>query len=172
MKNINNNKKIYKDIFSSLQILMNEILKDNYKQNSLISDIINKIPRYLILNEYLINLINTNCYLNNIIFTVNSLVSIFEYFEELCWEDIQKYIPIDFKTQIDYELVIKIYKYFEENKNNKRIISEYDLIQAVRKLISRYIVGTRQDIDINPESDLKLIIIKEEFWPINIINDD
>ena len=175
LKNINNDKKIYNDIFSSLQILMNEILKENYNQNHLIYDIINNIPKYVILNEHLINLINIKYVQseNNNSFTVNSLVSIFEYFEDLCWEDIQKYIPLDFQIPIDDEIGIKIYRYLIPNKKGKKkIIDKNILIIALKKLISRYIVGTRQDIDINPESELKFNITKEEFWPQNFIDND
>jgi hypothetical protein len=69
-------------MFSSLQILMNEILKENYEQNYLIYDIIQKIPKYIILNEELIRLIEDRYNKSKNSFTINSLVSIFEYFEE------------------------------------------------------------------------------------------
>ena len=80
IKKINNNKKIYNDIFSSLQILMNEILKENFQPNDLIINIIKKLPNYVILNEELINLINNYSSSNQEGFTVNSLISLFEYF--------------------------------------------------------------------------------------------
>ena len=172
LKNTNNDKKIYNDIFSSLQILMNEILKENYPQKYLIFDIINKIPKYVILNEELIELIIKRYKKNkDDSFSVNSLVSIFEYFEEFCWEDIKKYIPEDFKEPLNKEEGKKINYYFEYNNNNK-LIDKINLTQAIRKLISRYIVGTRQDTDIKADENLKLYIIKAEFWPKYIIEDD
>ena len=175
IRNINNDRKIYNDIFSSLQILMNEILKENYEQNYLIYDIIkNHLPKYVILNEELLKLISKkhSQSQNNKSFTVNSLVSIFEYFEDLCWEDIKKYIPLDFQETINDKDGRTIQKYFEHNRNNKKLINKNNLSNAVRKLISRYIVGTRQETDIKPESELKLFIIKDEFWSKNIREDD
>ena len=175
LHNINNDKKIYNDIFSSLQILMNEILKENYEQNYLIYNIIkNSLPNYVKLNEELLKLISEkhSQSKNNKSFTVNSLVSIFEYFEDLCWEDIKKYIPPDFKETINDKDGKEIYHYFEKNKNNKKLINKNNLTNAIRKLISRYIVGTRQETDIKPDSELKLFIIKEEFWPKNIREND
>ena len=173
LKNINNDNKVYNDIFSSLQILMNEILKENYQQNYLIYDIIQKIPKYVILNEELIKLIENRYNDVKNSFTINSLVSIFEYFEELCWENIKKYIPEDFKTPIDEKIMKNIRHYFEKNKNNeKKLIDKIIFTKAIRKLISRYIVGTRQETDIKPEIELKLHIIKPEFWPKNIIDDN
>ena len=65
----------------------------------------------------------------------------------------------------------KINYYFEYNNNNK-LIDKINLTQAIRKLISRYIVGTRQDTDIKADENLKLYIIKAEFWPKYIIEDD
>ena len=172
VKKINNDNKIYNDIFSSLQILMNEILKENYEQNYLIYDIIQKIPKYVILNEELIKLIENSYNNSKESFTINSLVSIFEYFEELCWEDIKKYIPEDFKSPLDEKIIKNINLYFEKNKNNKKqLIDKIILTNALRKLISRYIVGTRQETDIKPEIELKLHIIKPEFWPKSIIDD-
>ena len=175
LKHINNDKKIYSDIFSSLQILMNEILKENYQQNFLIYEIIkNKLPKYVILNEDLVKLIEKVYFKseNSNNFTVNSLVSIFEYFEDLCWEDIKKYIPPDFKEPLGEEIGRGIYQYYEKNKTNKKLISKNNLTNAIRKLISRYIVGTRQETDFQPNSELKLIITKEDLWPKNIIEDD
>ena len=173
IKNINNDDKIYNDMFSSLQILMNEILKENYEQNYLIYDIIQKIPKYVILNEELIRLIEDRYNKSKNSFTINSLVSIFEYFEELCWEDIKKYIPEDFKTPLDKKILNNIILYFEKNKNNEnQLINRIILTKALRKLISRYIVGTRQEIDIKPEIELKLHIYKQEFWPKNIVDNN
>ena len=154
---------------------MNEILKENYEQNYLIYNIIkNSLPNYVKLNEELLKLISEkhSQSKNNNSFTVNSLVSIFEYFEDLCWEDIKKYIPPDFKETINDKDGKEIYHYFEKNKNNKKLINKNNLTNAIRKLISRYIVGTRQETDIKPDSELKLFIIKEEFWPKNIREND
>ena len=173
LKNINDDNKVYNDIFSSLQILMNEILKENYQQNYLLYDIIQNIPKYVILNDELIKLIENRYNKSKNSFTVNSLVSIFEYFEELCWESIKKYIPEDFKTPIDSKIIKNIRNYFGKIKDDKKkLINKIIFTKAIRKLISRYIVGTRQETDIKPEIELKLHIIKPEFWPKYIIDDN
>ena len=173
LKNINDDNKVYNDIFSSLQILMNEILKENYQQNYLLYDIIQNIPKYVILNDELIKLIENRYNKSKFSFTINSLVSIFEYFEELCWESIKKYIPEDFKTPIDSKIIKNIRNYFGKIKDDKKkLINKIIFTKAIRKLISRYIVGTRQETDIKPEIELKLHIIKPEFWPKYIIDDN
>ena len=54
----------------------------------------------------------------------------------------------------------------------KKLIDLNSLTNAIRKLISRNIVGTRQDVDIRPEADLKLFITKSELWPKRVMEDD
>ena len=49
----NNNSVFYNEIISSLQILMKEIINDNYSQNEIIYDIIEKISKYIKLNQKL-----------------------------------------------------------------------------------------------------------------------
>jgi len=34
------------------------------------------------------------------VFTINTLVSIFEYFEALCWDDIKKDVLLDYKIEL------------------------------------------------------------------------
>jgi len=81
---------------------MNEIIKENYDQETLIFDIIEKLPNYIILNKELIDLLRRTKeqYMNEKIFTINSLVPTFEYFEALCWKDMQKNIQIDYQEEV------------------------------------------------------------------------
>ena len=169
-----NNSKFYNDIFSSLQILMNEIQKENYGQNHLIYNIIERLPKYIILNKELCNLFR-NKYINNEdkeSFTVNSLVSIFEYLEYLCWKDIKKNILQDYQIELDEDIKKHILEYFDIVKEEPKLINIKNFTDALRKLISRYIAGTRQEIDIKPDVELKLYINKEELWNKNIIENN
>ena len=91
-----------------------------------------------------------------------------------------KYIIDDndaFNLQIDEIFNSKIIKnirnYFGKIKDDKKkLINKIIFTKAIRKLISRYIVGTRQETDIKPEIELKLQIDKPELWPKNIIDDN
>ena len=58
----------------------------------------------------------------------------------------------------------EINSYFEKNKLEKKIINKENLTSAIRKLISRSISGTRQEMEIKPDTKLKYYIIKEELW--------
>ena len=150
---------------------MNEIIKENYPQNHLIYNIIKSLPKYkyIILNEELIKIINNTNTEDINSFTVNSLVSIFEYFEDLCWNEIKKYIPPECQEELNENLKQYIINYFDIIKNEKKIVTKKNLTSALRKLISRFIVGTRLDVDIKFDDKLYLYIERQDLWNKNII---
>ena len=163
----NKNYRVYNDIFSSLQILMNEIIKENYDQNYLLYDIIKKLPKYIILNEDIIKLMDDN-YNDKNCFTINSLVSFFEYFEDLCWNQIKKYIPSNYQLEINDNIKQYISNYFNNiSQSNK--INKKNFTTALRKLISRSIAGSRQDIDMKSDLKLKMYIKREDLWNNNLL---
>ena len=169
-----NNIKFYNDIFASLQILMNEIIKQDYEQDYLIYRIIETLPGYIILNQELVKMFkeSKDIYTEEKIFTINSLIPIYEYFEALCWKDIKTYILEDYKLEIPEESKKNIIEYFEKNKNKmKKLINKTNLTTAIRRLISRYIASTSQEIEINPEAKFILYIDKYEFWTKEIVED-
>ena len=160
----NNNSKFYNDVFSSLQILMKEIINDNYSQDELIYNIIEKLSKYIKLNEELIQLLQKHKnFGDQKIFTVMTIVSIFEYFEKLCWEDIRKNVLQDYQIELSEEIKNHIFNYFDKNENEK-IINKKDFATAIRKLISRYISGLRQDIEIDSKLELRQYILREDLW--------
>jgi len=163
----NKNYIVYNDIFSSLQILMNEIIKENYAQNYLLYDIIKKLPKYIILNEDIVKLMDDN-YNDKNSFTINSLVSFFEYFEDLCWNQIKKHIPSNYQLEINDNTKQYILNYFNNISPNKKI-NKKNFTTALRKLISRSIAGSRQDIDMKSDLKLKMYIKREDIWNNNLL---
>ena len=160
----NKNYRVYNDIFSSLQILMNEIIKENYDQNYLLYDIVKKLPKYIILNEDIIKLMDDN-YNDKNSFTINSLVSFFEYFEDLCWNQIKKHIPSNYQLEINDNTK----QYILNSINQCKKINKKNFTTALRKLISRSIAGARQDIDMKSDLKLKMYIKREDLWNNNLL---
>ena len=169
-----NSSHFYNEVFSSLQILMNEIIKENYTQDYLIYSVIRSLPKYIILNENLKDLFKERYEImeDKKSFAVNVLVSIFEYFEALCWKDMKNNIPKDYQIILSEESRKYIMDYFERNKDGEKIISKKDFTTALRRLISRYIVSSREESEMKPENKLRLYIAREELWNKNIINND
>ena len=170
--NENKNNKFYIDIYSSLQILMNSINKENYNPQMSLYKIIINLPPYIIINEELKNFLTKNKepYANENLFTINCLVSIFEIFEGLCWGEIKKNILEDYKITISEESKIKILNDFKNN--NRKIINKNNFTSALRKFISRYLSGARQEIDIKSDTDLFLYLIKSDLWNVKIDDED
>ena len=168
----NNNNKFYSDIYSSLQILINEIIKENYQLEAPISKIIINLPNFILINEELKNFFYDNYKLDKKLFTVDCLISIFEIFEALNWEIIKKNILMDYMIEIEEENKIKILKYFDENKDKKKLINKSIFTSALRKFISRYFAVTREDIYIKSENKLILYLQRSDIWNKNIVDDD
>ena len=162
----NRNSRFYNDVFASLQILMNQIIKENYPKDKLLYQIIEKLPKYVILEQKLVDFFKTQYeyYYELKLFTVNSLIPIFDYFEALCWKDMKKNIPIDYQDDVPENARNYIIEYFEKNEKEKRIINKENLTFAIRKLISRTIAVTRQEMEIQNTGNLKHYIINEDLW--------
>ena len=167
----NKNSKFYNDVFSSLQILMKEIINDNYSQNELIYNIIEKFSKYIKLNEELVKLLEKHRnFGDQKAFTVMTLVPIFEYFEKLCWEDIKKNVLPDYKLELNEEIEDHILDYF--NNENEKIINKKDFATSLRKLISRSLAGLRQDIDIDSKRELRQYIERGDLWDIKMMENE
>ncbi len=153
---------------------MNLNVKENYNQDHLIYKIIEKRPNYVVLDQTLIKFFKDKWeyYMEEKVFTINSLVSIFEYFEALCWKEIKDKILEDYKLDLPDESKKYILNYFEENKDKETIINKVNLTTALRKIISRSLAGTRQEVDISPDSKLELYINKYELWGQEIVENE
>ena len=162
----NRNSRFYNDVFASLQILMNQIIRENYPKNQKIYDIIGSLPKYIILEPKLVQFfkIQHEYYYESELYTVDSLISIFDYFEALCWKDMKKNIPIDYQEDVPENAKQYIISYFEKNENEKKLINKDNFTSAIRKLISRTIAVTRQEMEIQNSGELKIYIINEDLW--------
>ena len=162
----NRNSRFYNDVFASLQILMNQIIRENYPKNQKIYDIIGSLPKYIILEPKLVQFfkIQHEYYYESELYTVDSLISIFDYFEALCWKDMKKNIPIDYQEDVPENAKQYIISYFEKNENEKKLINKDNFTSAIRKLISRTIAVTRQEMEIQNSGELKYYIINEDLW--------
>ena len=162
----NRNSRFYNDVFASLQILMNQIIRENYPKNQKIYDIIGSLPKYIILEPKLVQFFKTQheYYYESELYTVDSLISIFDYFEALCWKDMKKNIPIDYQEDVPENAKQYIISYFEKNENEKKLINRDNFTSAIRKLISRTIAVTRQEMEIQNSGELKIYIINEDLW--------
>jgi hypothetical protein len=99
------------------------------------------------------------------LFKVNQLMNIFFYIEHLCFKDLCNNLQPDFKISIDNETAEKIKKkLINEVNKEKEIYSIKDLAAAVRRFISRYLVGNRQDVEIDEKRQLYFELTRLDLW--------
>ena len=164
LKDKKNNNNFYRDISSFLQIIMKQVIIDNYAPNKLIYEIINNLPPFTILNDEFKTLLRNEYENNRKTFALDTLITIYEYFESLFWEETKKHIPEDFKLGLNSKEKEEILNYFERNKDNEKIIDKKNLTTALRRLISRFLVSSRQEVEIKSDLKLSLYIKREELW--------
>ena len=105
-------------------------------------------------------------------FSINTILSIYEYFELLCWDQIKNSVAELYNLDLEEETKKYIIEYFDNNKNKKKLINKQNFTEALRKLMSRYLIGTKQDSDFNEKNSLSLYINKYEFWEKEITENE
>ena len=98
---LNNSSQFNNEVFSSLQILMNYIIKDYYDPNELINKIICSLPDFVMLNKTFKDFFKK--YEKQKLFTINSILSIYEYVELLCWKEMKEKISKILQLEIKEE---------------------------------------------------------------------
>ena len=165
----NKNNCIYSDIYSSILIIIESIIKENYNPKLTINNIIMNLPNYIHINKIFKNFLSKNDDNNNKYYLLENIFTIFEIFEALCWNEIKSKICMDYKINISEEEKKRILEYFEDNNIEGKIVNKNNLTLALRKLISRNLVGSREDMNFRNDLELKYLLIKSDLWDQNII---
>ena len=178
------NENISKDILSSCQILIDYIQKGNFNKNEQINSIIMKMPKYIVINDKLksffiensndIDIRKSIYFEESQIFSVDSLMEIYNKIEFNCWEQFKNNLNEQYKMNIPDNIKRQIKEfmdlYLEKNKNI--ILKKEDIAPGIRRLISRYLSGKRGDNDINEHRKLFDFIQREDLWDIQFQNND
>ena len=171
---IKKNKNFKKNILSSCIILINYIQKENFENNKSILSVIKELPNYIEINNNLKDFFieNTNNKDDFQIFTINSLINIYEIIELLCWDEFKRNLNDKYKMPINEEIKIKIKNFINATIKEENLIKMQDIANAIRKLISRYLCGKRSDTDINELIKLTLFLSKTDLWKYGSFDND
>ena len=144
------------DCWFSLQILIDVILENNYNGEELVSTVVNENNK----NKNFENL--KKLFEKNKKFKVNSVMSIFYYFELICWDNIKENLVDEYLEDINQNIKDKIDKFFDPK--NKRIIAKKNLSTAIRRFVSRYLSGKRGQNEINEKNNFIYYLCNKELW--------
>ena len=175
---------------SSCQILIDFIQKENFNKNKSIVSVIRDLPKYIEIddllkhffientediNEININEISTNEKINHNeqdiqMFSVNTLINIYELIEFLCWFEFKNNLNEQYKMHLTDEMKKNIKKIFDTSIKENSLLKKQDIANATRKLISRYLSGKRGDTDIGEYQKLYDYIQRSDLWRSDIID--
>ena len=156
----NENEDYLSKILSSIQLLIYYMTQERKNEKEEINLVIQQRPEYVNLSKECEEFFKEKDY------KVEEIIEIYSFFELLCFKSIIKNLRNYYKDKIDENLSGKIIKLIDEKKLN--IIKKVNLATACRQLISRYLVGNRDDTDINEKQPLIGYLTKEELWPYEI----
>ena len=151
----NNYKRIYRN---SDYIQKQELKKIQNLYTKSINSIIHQLPEYIYICEEIKNIFSIYQY-----FCVDSILKLFEHIEILCFDTIKQNLNEEYKRSIDKKVQSSIRSYINTCKKGIILISK-NFPDSLRKLISRYLVGKRSDMEIDEQKELKYYISQEDLW--------
>ena len=155
------------DICFSLQELLYYIYSLNLSEEIPLLYICSNLQLFKFQKEKLILLLEQNNYLK-----LSNLFSLYEYFESLILPEFIYHINNGYMTSIPLNLAKKFIYIFEKDEIKSNIIfTKEELIEAIRKCLSRYIVSSKIKKDYITEElnkDLFELLLKEDLWGKNI----
>ena len=156
LKIFKSNNNDFKSFFGSMQLLM-FYLSNNIVPDKDINSIIKNRPDYIRLDSNYIRFFSEKN------FNINKFMNIFFYTEHLSFNELSKTIQTEYKKQIEDNIIVDIKKELEINIENDKLPWK-DLAAAVRRFISRYLVGDRQTTDVNENSELIYQLSRKDLW--------
>ena len=140
-----------------MQLLIFFLSNNNLLPDKDLKTVINEKPDSLKLDEKCINFFQENT------FKINQFMGIFFYVEHLSFRELSKTLQPEYRKEIDPIVVEAIKKDFEDKKENEKLPWK-EMAAAVRRLISRYLIGERQTTDINENLELVSQLYRTDLW--------
>ena len=154
----NNNGNINKQIYGSLLIIISYLLDNNFDEKQNISEI--RFPNYLRIDSRFIEFLEDK----GKDLKAEKIFGIFLFFEHLCFNDLCKTLQNEYKEEISNEINEKIENNFLNNGDVNDIISIKEFGTAIRRFISRFLVGNKTEDKINPNSLLLFQLKRPDLW--------
>ena len=167
----------YVDVLASCQILIDFIQKENFNKNKSIVSVIRDLPKYIEVDDLLKSFFiektedieedeirEDNQNNNNQMYSINTLINIYELIEFLCWESFKDNLNDQYKIHLTEDMKKKINKVIETTITENSLVKKQDLANATRRLVSRYLSGKRGDTDIDESKKIFDYIQRSDLW--------
>ena len=163
-----NNKNDFKLFFGSIQLFIFYLANNNLEEDKPIKYYLNKLPGYLKIEEI------CNDFFNNKgqSLKAEKIMSVFFFFEHLCFKELCKNLNEKYKEKLKDELISKIQSKLLNKENLNEVFTIKELAAAVRRFISRSLVNTRIDDNIDPKKILLPYLTRPELWEEKVANVD
>ena len=145
-------------ILFSMQLMISYYHENIFENEQTVYETFQEFPDYFKINEEIKSL-----FFNNKQFKLKHLLYVYEYFELLCFSEFKKNLDPCYNSNEDIsnEKKEKLEKYFKEKPEH--FITKINIATAVRRFISRYLVGIREDTDINIDDEL-FLNLRNDCW--------
>ena len=143
-----------------MQLIIFYLINNNFKEDEKTSNIISEAPDYLDIDKDCLNFFNGV----GKEFKANQIMNIFFYIEHLCFDTLIENIRIEYKKPIEKSVVDEIKKKLINESQPEDKISLNDLAAALRRFISRYLVGNKEVIDVNENIPLDFQLGRIDLW--------
>ena len=140
-----------------MQLFMFFLVNNNFSPDSDLNPILKKKPEYLNLDDKFCNFFYDNY------FKINQFMDIFLYAEHLSFQELIKTLQPEYKKEIDKKVIEDIKNKFQI-KIEKDKLPWKELAAAIRRFISRYLVGERQTTDIDESLELAFQLTRRDLW--------
>ena len=140
-----------------MQLLMFFLVNNTFSPDTDLNHILKNRPEYLNLDDKFVK------FLDDYDLKINQFMNILFYAEHLSFKELIKTLQPEYKIEIDKKVIEDIEKKFQIKVENDDLPWK-ELAAAIRRFISRYLVGERQTTDIDESLELAFQLTRRDLW--------
>ena len=152
--------------FSSMNLIIFYLINNIYNENDTILNFITNAPQYLKIDNICLDFF----FEEGTKLKLNQILSIIFFVETFFFKDLCETIKNEYKEKINEEFIYIIKEKLLDKYNFNEDISIKELITAVRRFITRYLVGIKQQTYLDPKSMLFPQLKRIDLWDKKIEN--
>ena len=147
-----------KKVYGNIQLLIFYLINNNCDENEEIAKLIEKLPGYINVKENNFK----GIFENRTTLTIKKIISIFIFFEHLCFELFNMDIKEEYREDIDENIKNKITGNLLKEQNIKQLAA------SVRRFISRFLYKINNKDEFSPKGQLIIQLRRIDLWDGNL----